>query len=116
MTLQDEAGARALARAIQTRQAEQISAAPDQHGFLFYCSVAATLFDSGSKFNAVCGWRVPRNSVAIVQRPDYSHGMGRVELLCRHWMPGRHRRWIPPPGCDTHQFSFLRFEPATDES
>ena len=49
------------------------------------------LFDSGSKFNAGCGWpsfHSELESAGIVQKPDYSHGMSRIELLCR--------------GCDAH--------------
>lgn len=45
------------------------------------------LFGSGSKFNAGCGWPSFHSELEdadIVQRPDYSHGMHRVELLCRH--------------------------------
>jgi peptide-methionine (R)-S-oxide reductase len=44
------------------------------------------LFDSDSKFNAGCGWpsfHGELEEAGIVQRPDYSHGMGRIELLCR---------------------------------
>ena len=45
------------------------------------------LFDSSSKFNAGCGWPSFHSELEeanIVQRPDHSHGMSRVELLCRH--------------------------------
>ena len=45
------------------------------------------LFDSASKFNAGCGWpsfHSELKEAGIVQRPDFSHGMSRVELLCRH--------------------------------
>ena len=44
------------------------------------------LFDSNSKFNAGCGWpsfHSELEEAGIVQRPDFSHGMSRVELLCR---------------------------------
>ena len=43
------------------------------------------LFDSTSKFNAGCGWpsfHSELEEAGIVQRPDYSHGMSRIELLC----------------------------------
>jgi len=43
------------------------------------------LFDSQSKFNAGCGWpsfHGEMQEAGIVQRPDFSHGMSRVELLC----------------------------------
>jgi peptide-methionine (R)-S-oxide reductase len=44
------------------------------------------LFGSDSKFNAGCGWpsfHSELNEANIVQRPDHSHGMNRIELLCR---------------------------------
>jgi peptide-methionine (R)-S-oxide reductase len=43
------------------------------------------LFDSSSKFNAGCGWpsfHSELEEAGIVQRPDNSLGMGRIELLC----------------------------------
>jgi peptide-methionine (R)-S-oxide reductase len=43
------------------------------------------LFDSDSKFNAGCGWPSFHSELVeagITQRPDFSHGMSRVELLC----------------------------------
>ncbi len=49
------------------------------------------LFDSGSKFDAGCGWPSYHGELAeagIVQREDNSHGMRRTELLC--------------PCCDAH--------------
>jgi len=49
------------------------------------------LFDSTGKFNAGCGWpsfHSELDSAGIVQRPDFSHGMSRIELRC--------------PGCDAH--------------
>ncbi|MBT8041018.1 MAG: peptide-methionine (R)-S-oxide reductase MsrB [Xanthomonadales bacterium] len=49
------------------------------------------LFDSESKFNPGCGWpsfHGELEEAGIVQRPDFSHGMSRVELLC--------------PACDAH--------------
>lgn len=45
------------------------------------------LFDSNSKFNAGCGWPSFHSELEeahIMQRPDLSHGMSRVELLCRN--------------------------------
>jgi peptide-methionine (R)-S-oxide reductase len=45
------------------------------------------LFDSGSKYNPGCGWpsfHSELEEAGIVQRPDFSHGMSRVELLCAH--------------------------------
>ena len=45
------------------------------------------LFDSNSKFNAGCGWPSFHSELEeanIVQRPDDSLRMSRIELLCRH--------------------------------
>ena len=45
------------------------------------------LFDSSSKFNAGCGWPSFHSELEeanIVQRPDDSTGMSRIELLCRN--------------------------------
>ncbi len=47
----------------------------------------APLFVSETKFDAGCGW--PSfykgiDSAAIIEKPDYSHGMHRVEVLCAH--------------------------------
>jgi len=49
------------------------------------------LFDSESKFNPGCGWpsfHSELEEAGIVQRPDFGHGMSRIELLCS--------------GCDAH--------------
>ena len=49
------------------------------------------LFGSGSKFHSGCGWpsfHGELDDAEIVQRPDNSHGMKRIELLC--------------PNCDAH--------------
>ena len=49
------------------------------------------LFGSESKFHSGCGWpsfHGELDSADIVQRPDGTHGMQRVELLC--------------PKCDAH--------------
>lgn len=43
------------------------------------------LFDSNSKFNPGCGWpsfHSELDEAGIVQRPDFSHGRSRVELVC----------------------------------
>jgi len=43
------------------------------------------LFGSESKFNAGCGWpsfHSELEAAGIVQRPDYSHGMSRIDLRC----------------------------------
>ena len=49
------------------------------------------LFDSGSKFHSGCGWpsfHGELDTAEVTQRPDLSHGMHRIELLC--------------PRCDAH--------------
>lgn len=49
------------------------------------------LFDSGGKFHSGCGWPSyfsELEDAGIKQRPDTSHGMHRIELLC--------------PRCDAH--------------
>ncbi len=43
------------------------------------------LFDSESKFHSGCGWpsfHGELDEANILQRPDRSHGMFRIELLC----------------------------------
>ncbi len=44
----------------------------------------ATLFESGTKFDAGCGWPSFSQAVpgSIEERRDMSHGMVRVETLC----------------------------------
>ena len=45
------------------------------------------LFGSDSKFNAGCGWpsfHSELDDAEIIQRPDHSHGMSRIEILCPH--------------------------------
>ncbi len=45
------------------------------------------LFDSASKFNAGCGWPSFHSELEeanILQKPDHSHGMSRIELVCRN--------------------------------
>jgi peptide-methionine (R)-S-oxide reductase len=49
------------------------------------------LFGSDSKYHSGCGWpsfHGELDSAEVVQRPDFSHGMQRIELLC--------------PRCDAH--------------
>jgi len=57
------------------------------------------LFDSKSKFNAGCGWpsfHSELDSASIVQRPDFSHGMRRIELCCPQC--GAHLGHVFPDG------------------
>ena len=57
------------------------------------------LFDAQSKFNAGCGWPSfgsELEEAGITQRPDFSHGMSRVELLCSQC--GAHLGHIFPDG------------------
>lgn len=49
------------------------------------------LFGSESKFHSGCGWpsfHGELDEAGILQRPDHSHGMFRIELLC--------------PACEAH--------------
>ena len=49
------------------------------------------LFNSDSKYHSGCGWpsfHGELDTAEVVQRPDTSHGMNRIELLC--------------PACDAH--------------
>jgi len=58
----------------------------DQGQYVCVCC-GHPLFGSESKFSAGCGWPSFHSELEdadIVQRPDHSHGMNRVELLCRH--------------------------------
>jgi len=58
----------------------------DQGQYVCVCC-GHPLFGSDSKFSAGCGWPSFHSELEdanIVQRPDHSHGMNRVELLCRH--------------------------------
>jgi len=66
------------------------SGAYDQHWdrgqYLCVCC-GHPLFSSDSKFNAGCGWPSFHGELEeanVVQRPDYSGGMSRIELLCCH--------------------------------
>jgi peptide-methionine (R)-S-oxide reductase len=62
----------------------------DQHwdrGQYFCVCCNHPLFGSESKFNAGCGWPSFHSELEeanVVQRPDYSHGKSRIELLCRY--------------------------------
>lgn len=58
----------------------------DQGYYLCTCC-GHPLFDSASKFNAGCGWPSFHSELEeanILQKPDHSHGMSRIELVCRN--------------------------------
>jgi peptide-methionine (R)-S-oxide reductase len=58
----------------------------DEGQYLCVCC-GHSLFGSESKFNAGCGWPSFHSELEeanIVQRPDSSLGMSRIELLCRN--------------------------------
>lgn len=45
------------------------------------------LFNSGSKFDAGCGWPSFHSQIdvdAVTHHADYSHGMDRTEVRCQH--------------------------------
>ena len=54
----------------------------------YVCAGCGTaLFSSSSKFDAHCGWpsfdaQLPESNV--MEKPDYSHGMVRTEILCKN--------------------------------
>ena len=52
----------------------------------YYCAVCGNkLFRSDAKFASTCGWASffePARQGAVIYKPDYSHGMNRIEVLC----------------------------------
>ena len=65
----------------------------DHTGDGYYLCVCCEhpLFGSGSKYHSGCGWpsfHGELDTAEVVQRPDTSNGMHRIELLC--------------PACDAH--------------
>ena len=60
----------------------------DEHRAGVYCCRAchASLFDADSKYDSGSGWPsffTPMNHEAVMEHEDVSHGMRRVEVLCR---------------------------------
>ncbi len=57
----------------------------DQAGDYYCVACGNHLFSSRAKFDAGCGWPSffqPASAGAIACRPDLSHGMRRIEVLC----------------------------------
>lgn len=66
----------------------------------YHCAACGEpLFDSNSKFDSGTGWPSfyrPINADAVAQKTDSSHGMVRVEALCRRC--GSHLGHVFPDG------------------
>src|SRR5579862_9205422 len=67
---------------------------------LYRCAgCGAELFESGTKFDSGCGWPSFYDSLdksKVEERPDLSHGMKRVEVLCKQC--GGHLGHVFPDG------------------
>ncbi|NVJ51998.1 MAG: peptide-methionine (R)-S-oxide reductase MsrB [Gammaproteobacteria bacterium] len=66
----------------------------------YYCICCnAALFSSDEKFHSGCGWpsfAAPIASGAVIETPDYSHGMVRTEITCSKC--GAHLGHVFPDG------------------
>ncbi len=59
----------------------------DDDGVYKCAACSNPLFKSDTKFDAGCGWPSfyqPISDSAVVEKPDYTHGMVRTEVLCAH--------------------------------
>ncbi len=57
----------------------------DQPGEYRCVACGQPLFAAETKFDAGCGWPsfwAPLNEAVVTHRPDLSHGMRRIEVLC----------------------------------
>lgn len=56
------------------------------NGVYTCAACGADLFTSATKFDSGCGWPsfyAPVDTLNVIFRPDHSHGMERIEVLCR---------------------------------
>ena len=58
-----------------------------EQGYYLCACCDHPLFSSKSKYHSGCGWpsfHGELDTAEVIQRPDTSHGMHRIELLCPH--------------------------------
>lgn len=73
-----------------------------EHGLYVCKGCGSELFRSETKFDAGCGWPSFYESIDkshVVEKPDHSHGMSRVEVLCANC--GGHLGHVFPDGYGT---------------